>query len=608
MAQTFVAPNGIAVHPSGKQALITTQFPDAQLFLWTGSLNLIAPPKDFPHIGSASWHPDGKQFSFITLIPGGLWLHTAGKLTPLHHQSTPIVWQAWSPDGTYLAYVQESPEISQVSYSKKERRTRLELWVLSWDKTGQVQRQKLSTPDEHLGSFRGFAGVDWGKDSQHLTYVSKLDSEEQWNTGLQTVLHEIDVPTQKRRVLDKGRYVGPKISPSGRYVACVYEKSGQFFLDAEIRVLDRTTGQVVAHLQTPDAYPGLWHLDLIGWQDEDTILFYESEGTYKRIGRVSVATGKPSWWDDRIGVITAPSLSANGQWMGFSFEGFDAPPEAYLSSIQTFAPKALSAWNVALPHQGSAEVMSWISPEGDTVEALLILPKIGQKPYPLIVQIHGGPMGVFSQYFLGTPSREVGALIGAGYAVLQVNVHGSSGYGAKFRRSVVGDIGGIDYRDILQGVDKVVAEGWADPNRLGVVGWSYGGYQTAWIVSQTNRFKAAVAGAGVYNAISMSSLTDNIQWLQDYIAAKPDYHEMKAYRDRSPLFHASKIQTPLLLVHGDVDTIVPLSQSEELYSALLVQEKPVELWIYPGHGHRLMTPEADKDYQDKMVAWFKKYL
>ena len=217
-------------------------------------------------------------------------------------------------------------------------------------------------------------------------------------------------------------------------------------------------------------------------------------------------------------------------------------------------------------------------------------------------------MGVFTQTFDGTATQyPVAAFASQGYAVLRPNPRGSSGYGRKFRYANYGDWGGGDFRDLMSGVDHVIANGVADPDRLGVMGWSYGGYMTSWTITQTKRFKAASVGAGVTNLMSFTGTADIPSFLPDYFGGE-FWNKLDAYRPRSAMFQVKGVTTPTLIQHGERDERVPLSQGQELYNALKRQGCETKMVIYPRTPHGIEEPRLLLDCMIRNLEWFDHYL
>jgi dipeptidyl aminopeptidase/acylaminoacyl peptidase len=251
----------------------------------------------------------------------------------------------------------------------------------------------------------------------------------------------------------------------------------------------------------------------------------------------------------------------------------------------------------------------WQSPGGETVQGLLICPADSSKkpPFATIVQVHGGPANIWP-HRLCASWHDWGQLLAArGYAVFLPNFRGSFGWGTEFTEANNGDMGGGDYQDIISGLDQLVRDGVADPNRLGICGWSYGGFMTAWAVSQTARFQAAVVGAGITNWISFHGTADIPSW--DRLFWQCDPHDWSSrYAKFSPMAHVRNVRTPTLIVHGRNDSCVPVSQSHEFYRALRDLAVPSELVIYPREGHSIQEKSHQRDLLTRVSSWFERWL
>src|SRR5262249_11136508 len=231
-------------------------------------------------------------------------------------------------------------------------------------------------------------------------------------------------------------------------------------------------------------------------------------------------------------------------------------------------------------------------------------------PPPLVLWVHGGPTSAFREGYLQTARVDallVQLLANAGFAVLRANPRGSMGRGVAFADAVLGDPGGKDLEDLLRGVDYVVGGGWADGARVGVGGWSYGGFMAAWAVTQTTRFKAAMVGAGICDFHSFHAQSNIPDWGKRILAADP-LEQPEMYRTRSAITYARRITTPTLVLHGEQDPCVPVSQAYALYRALQERGVPAELAVYPREGHGLREREHLRDYCARLLRWLEMYL
>ena len=293
--------------------------------------------------------------------------------------------------------------------------------------------------------------------------------------------------------------------------------------------------------------------------------------------------------------------------MAFMAEDPSMPWEVYVSPVSHFSPLNLTRTN---PHLhdlalGQTDVIRWKSGDGLDIEGLLIKPVGFQSAtrYPLLTAAHGGPAGVSTVSF----HRLAQVFAGQGYAIFLPNPRGSAGYGEPFRRANVKDWGYGDYRDIMSGIDALIRQGIADRDKLGIMGWSYGGYMAAWAITQTDRFRAAAVGAGTTNAYSIYGQTDIPEYYEAYFGAKP-WEAIEAYQRHSPIFFAGNIKTPTLILHGEKDDRVPLPQSQELYQALKQNNVPVEFAISPRQGHVIREPKLLMDLRRRQLHWFNRWL
>jgi dipeptidyl aminopeptidase/acylaminoacyl peptidase len=283
-----------------------------------------------------------------------------------------------------------------------------------------------------------------------------------------------------------------------------------------------------------------------------------------------------------------------------------------MSGLQSFAAKQVARVQAIPPDApiGRTDVLHWKAQDGLEIEGLLTYPvayERGRK-VPLLVIVHGGPTGVFTQSFTGMPSPyPITVFAERGYAVLRVNPRGSGGYGRKFRYANYQDWGGGDYRDIMAGVDHVISLGVADPDRLGIMGWSYGGYMTSWVITQSKRFKAASVGAGVTNLMSFTGTADIPGFVPDYFGG--DYWNVfDRWRGRSAMFNVKGVTTPTLIQHGEEDRRVPISQGYELYNALVRQGVATQMVVYPRQPHGLQEPKFIKDAMERNLEWFDRWI
>jgi dipeptidyl aminopeptidase/acylaminoacyl peptidase len=289
---------------------------------------------------------------------------------------------------------------------------------------------------------------------------------------------------------------------------------------------------------------------------------------------------------------------------------YETPPEIWTGEIGKW--RKLTSNNSALSSTwGKSESLEWTS-DKFSIQGWLVPPAAIEagKKYPMVVLIHGGPSSATAPEWpasFGMSRAIIAALSARGFFVLLPNPRGSYGQGEDFTRANVKDFGGGDLRDTLAGVDAAIKKYPIDPARLGVMGWSYGGFMTMWTVTQTNRFRAAVAGAGIANWQSYYGQNLIDQWMIPFFGASV-YDDPAVYEKSSPIRFIKKVKTPTLVIVGERDAECPPAQSYEFWHALRTLGVPTQLTIYPGEGHMLVKPENQTARLDQTLAWLDKYL
>jgi dipeptidyl aminopeptidase/acylaminoacyl peptidase len=312
------------------------------------------------------------------------------------------------------------------------------------------------------------------------------------------------------------------------------------------------------------------------------------------------------------GTFTAFRPNLAGTHAGLVLQSPAEPPEAYVAKLaaSVTTPLRVSAANPGLAPVARTELLRWKAKDGLEIEGLLTWPERHSKGAraPLILIIHGGPSGVFGETFIGAAGPyPIASFAAKGYAVLRPNPRGSTGYGHDFRQRVISDWGGLDFQDLMAGVDHAIAQGIADPDKLAVMGWSYGGYMTAWTVTQTQRFKAATVGAGITNTISMYGTQDVPTLFEHYFDTLP-WEKPDIYARSSPLNFIARVTTPTLILHGENDPRVPAGQGYEFHRALKRRGVPVKMVVYPRMGHGLTEPKFIQNAMEQHLEWVEKWL
>ena len=352
------------------------------------------------------------------------------------------------------------------------------------------------------------------------------------------------------------------------------------------------------------------------WLASDRILLIEYLGGGSAISELGLAdnSARTIWRGPEgihaFGNFPNLALSKDGKFAAAVCSTYNSPPEVFTGPLGKWHPFTNNNTDLQA-NWGKAESIEWTN-EGFNIQGWLVPPakvEAGKK-YPMVVLIHGGPSGVTTSEWpasFGMSRAVIAALSVRGYYVLLPNPRGSYGAGEDFTRANVKDFGGGDLRDTMTGIDMVTKKYPIDAARLGVTGWSYGGFMTMWTVTQTSRFNAAVAGAGIANWQSYYGQNLIDQWMIPFFGASV-YDDPDVYEKSSPIRFIKNVKTPTLIIVGERDAECPASQSYEFWHALKTLGVPTQLVIYSGEGHLFIEPKNQADRMDQTVGWFDKYL
>lgn len=572
------------------------------------------------------WSPDGKWIAFTSERSGKSNLYrmrvAGGDAEQLTDVKSGVGLFAWSPDGQQIAFVMTDPPSDADDKAAKAKNDfrwidrdfkmdRLHLVSVEKDKDGQRTPRVLTTGNFSISvaARPGGGSFDWSPNGKSIVFAHrKSPGADDWTTSDVSIIDVASGDLTPLATTSRSEFA-PLFSPDGKSVALIASDdpprwAGDYSLQV-VSVADRKTKTLPP---TPDHQP-----TLIGWANDGASLYFsETRGTLNRLSSINVETGKISEFFTGGELVRGFELNAKGSALGYVRETPQRPPEALVNVIGKNAATQVSQANTHLPRisLGKVEVLKWKSTDGQEIEGLLSYP-VDYKPgtrVPLLLQIHGGPMGVWVQSYLGNAGHYPNAaFVSRGFALLQPNPRGSAGYGKEFRYANYQDWGGGDFRDIMAGVDHVIEMGVADPERMGVMGWSYGGYMTSWTITQTKRFKAASVGAAVTNLVSFTGTADIPGFLPDYFGGQP-WEDSALYRARSPVFQAKGVTTPTLVQHGESDVRVPISQGYEFYNAVKQQGTPAEMLVLPRQPHGPTEPRMILKIMQTNLDWFEKHL
>ena len=471
-------------------------------------------------------------------------------------------------------------------------------------KSGQLTQ--VSPPDLHVYDF------DWSPDGKSFVVTAAPGPGD--NNWWIAQIHTIDIAKGTATAIYRPalQVAIPRWSPDGKSVAFIeglMSDEGNYGGDLYTMAGDGSglTNRTKGRKTSPGSF---------FWFEPERILFTEAVGGSSAVSELTLA-------DNSVRTIWkgAEEVRAFGNFPNFTVtkdgktsvvvrSDYSTPPEVWAGPIGDW--RQLTEGNKTITATwGKAESVEWTN-DNFNIQGWLIPPaRLGPgSKHPMVVLIHGGPSSQTTPEWpagFGMSRAIIALLSNRGYYVMLPNPRGSYGQGEDFARANVKDFGGGDLRDILAGIDAAVAKYPIDPNRLGVTGWSYGGFMTMWTVTQTNRFRAAMAGAGIANWQSYYGQNLIDQWMIPFFGASV-YDDAAVYQKSSPIHFIKNVKTPTLVIVGERDAECPAPQSYEFWHALRTLGVPTQLIVYPGEGHMFVNPEHQRGRMDETLKWFDKYL
>ena len=551
---------------------------------------------------AVAWSPDSAQIAFVTDQ-----LYVASRdganVRALTSGKGAFAMPRWSPDGKSVA-------VLMIENASRKGGALEAMTPPSGDIEMQVEEQRIAVVDVTTKTVT-FAtpatmyiyDYDWSPDSRSFVAEAAFGSGDNnyWVGGLWRFDRGGDA--KGRQIYKPALQVAnPRWSPDGKSIA---------FIEGLMSDEGSTGGDVFlmpADGGTPTNLTPRWNASAttIAWIDAQRILVGEDNNGLSGFATLSPSGTMSQAWTGEGKVSAAGligvSMARDGVTTAAISETFQHAPEIVVGTIGSWKPLT-HANDAVQPMWGRSQNVNWTS-DGYRVQGWLLFPKEMKEKMPLVVQVHGGPSSAaISQW----PQLNLAALVANGYAVLMPNPRGSYGQGEAFTQANVKDFGYGDLRDIVRGVDAAVAAAPIDKDRVGIWGWSYGGYMTMWAVTQTQRFKAAVSGAGLSNWQSYYGQNSIDQWMIPFFGASV-YDDPAIYRRSSPIEFIKNVKTPTLVVVGDRDGEVPAPQSFEFWHALRTLGVKTKLVVYPNEGHRFVDPEHKRDLARRIVNWFDENL
>jgi dipeptidyl aminopeptidase/acylaminoacyl peptidase len=556
---------------------------------------------------SPRWAPDGRSIAFLSDRDGAAQLYLlpmgGGESQRLTDRKERIEAFRWSPDGGRIALLMAEPKPDAQQQREKDKDDarvaekedrRARIWTIE---LGSHALKQITTAPFRIGQIEFAPGGD-----RLMVAASAKPEEDRFNEAIFSV------------DLNDGRFT-PLAAPRGPMGAMALSPDGTILAYGCARVDGPAPHDLCLQPVVAGAARNLTGatidrpINQPKWIDNQTLAVSVARGFQTSVEIVG-RDGSAHRVDGVSGNVSAFARTTDGT-IAYVSETASAAPELWIKTANAPA-RAVTVFNEKWTSRPvvAAEFVKYKSADGTEVEATLLKPSalssqpsaLNAQPGPAVILVHGGPTGRWSDAF-----EPWGQLLAArGYAVLYPNVRGSTGYGHHFLEMNRADWGGGDFKDVMAGADWLVARGIADPNRLGIGGWSYGGYMAAWAVTQTTRFRAAVSGAPVIDMASEFG-TENGSAYDEWFYGTP-YEKLDGFIKSSPMTFVKNVKTPTLLLQGEDDTTDPIGQSQQFYRGLKRYGVDSDLVLYPREPHGLREEHHLVDRLTRILAWYDRYL
>jgi dipeptidyl aminopeptidase/acylaminoacyl peptidase len=521
---------------------------------------------------------------------------------------------AWSQDGKKIAYSSSDANEKDA----KARRDYLgdfevvrgeynytQLWAFD---VAEATNAPAAGKQLTNGRVVNVGAFSWSPDGSQIAFSATKNPDLINSHTADIYLYDFNIQSTKPLVAQPGPDSNPQWSPDGKQIlfSSAMGNAKFFHSNSRLAVIPATGGTPRSLTDAFDEQPGF-----VEW-NADGVYFSGLQKTASHLFRVDPASGKVQRISGPDNLMAGSfSFTENGRQIAFTAPSPTSLSEVFISTMTSFAPRKLTSITeqIANFNLASREVVSWQSKDGATIEGILIKPANfdPSKKYPLLCVIHGGPTGIDRPTLLDARYYPSDIWAARGALVLKVNYRGSAGYGEKFRQLNIRNLGVGDAWDVISGVDSLISKGWVDAKKVGCMGWSQGGYISAFLTTSNDRFAAISVGAGISNWATYYYNTDitpfTIQYLGDDPADDPEI-----YTKTSPMSYIKNAKTPTLIQHGEFDKRVPIPNAYELRQGLEDRGIKVEMVVYKGYGHGITKPKSMRAVMMHNLGWFNHYI
>jgi dipeptidyl aminopeptidase/acylaminoacyl peptidase len=563
----------------------------------------------------AHWAPDAKRLAFLSDRDGTRQIYlissAGGEATELTHVEGGVQAFEWSPDGHRIAFTSPVAESLNSVDSKSPyemvdgEKAMIHLSMLTLDTGGD--NQKLTAEPLTTNVPFSVSAFRWSPDSKRIAFSAENEPGISGPDSSDVYVVRLSDQTVKKVVDTLGADRNPVWSPDGKEIA--YETANgreHSYVNFRVAIVPAEGGKPRVLGESFDENPRL-----IDWGPAG-IYFEATRRTTSHLYRMNPANGVI----ERLSSPVNLELAQSSFTQDFSHAAFTCAwpnryPEVCVSQVVGFQAQPVTNLKDQLKgfKLATRELFAWRSKDGTPIEGILIKPHDFEpvRKYPLMVVIHGGPAKVDRPAIAPDRTYPLEMLAAKGAVILEPNYRGSAGYGEKFRSLNVRNLGLGDADDVISGVDALIAKGFIDRDRVGAMGWSEGGYISAFLSTFSDRFKAVSVGAGVSDWMTYYVNTDNRPFTRDYLQATP-WEDPDIYRKTSPITYINQARTPTLIQHGELDKRVPIPNAFELYRGLKDRGVPASMIVYKGFGHEIDKPKQQQAVMEHNFEWFDRWI